>query len=220
MTGPVIELAGERVALLAERALHWEGAQAVIAADVHWGKAATFRSAGVPVPAGTTSAGLARLDRALARTGAHRLFVLGDLLHARAWQAPGTVRAIAEWREGHPDLEIVLIRGNHDRRAGDPPASLAISVVEGPWRAGPFILRHEPEPDPEGYVLAGHLHPGLSLRGPARARVRLPCFAFGAAVGILPAFGEFTGLELIEPRRSDRVYVVAGDDVVPVPPVA
>jgi DNA ligase-associated metallophosphoesterase len=209
-----IELAGERVLLLAERALYWPAERTLIAADLHWGKAAAFRAGGIPIPRGTTSAGLARLDRALARTGAERLALLGDLLHARAWRAPETVRTIAEWRASARGLDLLLVRGNHDRRAGDPPPDLGITVVDGPVQLGPFALRHEPRVANGAYVLAGHIHPGVTVRGRGRERLRLPCFAFGPRVGILPAFGEFTGTALAERGPHDRIYAIAGDDVV------
>jgi len=87
-------IAGVDVELLPDRAMLLRDGRALIVADVHWGKAASFRAQGVPVPRGTTQAGLARLDDALTRTGATRLYVLGDLLHARNSLAPDTVQAL------------------------------------------------------------------------------------------------------------------------------
>src|SRR6478752_4639680 len=105
---------------MAERALYWQREGALIIADLHWGKAATFRAAGVPLPPGTTTDDLARLDRALARTGARRLILLGDLFHARAGRhAAATLVTVAAWRSAHPSLDVLLVRGNHDRSAGD-----------------------------------------------------------------------------------------------------
>ena len=76
-------LCGEQVELLAARALHWPRERTVFVADVHLGKAAAFRAGGVPLPRGSTAADLARLARVLQQTGARRLVVLGDFLHAR-----------------------------------------------------------------------------------------------------------------------------------------
>jgi metallophosphoesterase superfamily enzyme len=73
-----------------------------------------------------------------------------------------------------------------------------------------------PVPVPGRYVLAGHLHPAYRLAG-RRDAVRLPCFWFGAKVGVLPAFGDFTGARAISPAAGDRVFVVAGDRVIAVP---
>jgi DNA ligase-associated metallophosphoesterase len=211
-----VELAGERVVLLGERALFWPAASLLLVADPHWGKAAAFRAAGLPVPGGTTTEGLARLTRALERTGAGRLVFLGDLLHAREGRAPRTLAAARAWRERHPRVEMALVRGNHDRRAGDPPPELGIEPRDAPWVLPPFVLAHHPAASPAGYVLAGHVHPSVTLRGRGRQRKRLPCFHLGARVGVLPAFGAFTGTADVLPLPGDRVFVVAGDEVVEV----
>ena len=74
-------------------------------------------------------------------------------------------------------------------------------------------LAHEPVPVPGAYVLAGHLHPCVTLGGRASQRLRLPCFHFGASTGVLPAFGAFTGMHPVRPVAGERVYLVA-DGVV------
>jgi DNA ligase-associated metallophosphoesterase len=209
-----VTVAGERLVLLPERAVHWPRAATLLVADTHWGKAASFRAAGVFVPGGTTQDGVARLDAALDRTGARRLVVLGDYLHARTGRVAGTLDALAAWHARRPDLEQLLVRGNHDRHAGDPPPELGVRCVDAPLVEPPFALAHHPDPTPEGYVLAGHLHPGVRLTGPGRQRERLPCFWIGGAVMVLPAFGDFTGLLDVAPAAGDRVGVIAGDRVV------
>ena len=210
------EVAGERVVLLPERALYHPRSRTLLIADPHWGKAAAFRAAGVPVPGGTTAEGLQRLTRALERTGAARLVILGDLFHAREGKAPATLAVAHAWRERHASLPIVLVRGNHDKRAGDPPGTLDIDCIDAPWPSGPFVLAHHPFESAEGYVLAGHVHPSVTLRGAGRQRERLPCFHFGPRLGILPAFGEFTGTADVAVAESDRVWVVAEGRVLPV----
>lgn len=214
MTNVRIDLQGEAMTLLPERALFWEPRETLIVADVHLGKAAAFRAFALPLPGGTTSAALARLGTAVARTGARRLLVLGDLLHAKAGRAARTLAAVAAWRELHPDLEIVLVRGNHDRGAGDPPEDWRVRCVDEPWREGPFAFRHHPEEDPEGYVLAGHIHPALRLVGAGRQSETLPAFLFGARLGLLPAFGPFTGGARVRPHRGDRAFVLADGEVI------
>lgn len=209
-------LQGESLVLLPERALYWEERSALLIADAHWGKAATFRASGIPVPGGTTAEGLRRLTRALERTGAERIVFLGDFLHARAGRAPATLATLAGWRERHPRVEMLLVRGNHDREAGDPPEGLGVLCVDPPVREGPFVLAHYPQWIGGGYGIAGHLHPAVRLSGPARERQRLPCFWFGERGAVLPAFGEFTGLADIAASAGDRVFVVAGDAVVEV----
>ena len=213
----ITTLAGTTVVLDADRSLFLPGSQTLIVADVHWGKAAAFRALGVPVPHGTTKAGLAKLDAALRRTNAAHLIVLGDLWHARSGMAPGTVQAIDAWRETCRSVPITLVRGNHDLHAGDPPASLGITCVNAPLQLGPFALCHHPGVCDEGYVLAGHVHPVAQLSGRGRQKLTLPCFAFGERGGVLPAFGEFTGGAIIDRREFREVYVIADESVLPLP---
>ena len=214
MTGLTVHVAGEELLLLPEHAVLWTRARTLLVADPHFGKAAAFRAQGVFVPEATTAGTLARLDAIVGATRARRVVFLGDFLHAREGRHPDTVRALSEWRARHAAVDMLLVRGNHDRRAGDPPPELGITCVDAPVPEPPFALTHHPRVVPDSYALAGHLHPAARLTGPGRQRARLPCFWFGAAVGVLPSFGEFTGLAEVEPLPGDRVFVVAGDVVV------
>jgi DNA ligase-associated metallophosphoesterase len=212
-----VEVAGARLALLAQRAAYLVEQRCLLVADAHIGKAVSFRRLGVPVPSGTTTQTLQALSLAVAATGARRMVFLGDLLHSAHAHAPATLQALAQWRQQHAALELWLVRGNHDDRAGDPPPALGVQAVDEPLRLGGLALCHHPRPQDGAYVLAGHLHPCVVLGGRARQRLRLPCFHFGPQVGVLPAFGAFTGMHAIRPGPGERVYVVGGDTVQPLP---
>jgi DNA ligase-associated metallophosphoesterase len=210
---------------------------ALLVADLHFGKATSFRRLGVPVPEASTGGTLQQLLRLLddlprlpMAAPTHRpvqLVVLGDLLHAARGRSPvmlSAVEAALPDLRGHPaapGLELHLVRGNHDAAAGDPPAHWGVTLHDEPWRLGPWALCHEPQTAEGAYALAGHWHPCTLLRGPARQRLRLPCFWFGhahtRAVGVLPAFGDFTGMHPIDPGPGDRVWAIAGDAVREVP---
>ena len=205
---------GQELQLFAERAAYWGGAATLLVADPHFGKAATFRAAGIPVPRGTTADGLVRLDALLGRTNARRIVFLGDFLHAREGRAPATLDSLRIWRDSHRQVEMLVVRGNHDRHAGDAPAELGIASIDGPMVEPPFVFAHHPAVSDAGYVLAGHLHPSVDLTGPGRQHARLPCFWLGSAGAVLPAFGDFTGLSSVTPAVGDRVFVVAGSEVV------
>lgn len=220
--GLPIGIGGEDAVLLAERALWLPAHGTLLVADLHWGKAAALRAAQVPVPTGTTADDLARLTRALAATAATRLVVLGDLLHAREGRHPATLARIAEWRSRHAAVRIDLVRGNHDERAGDPPASLDIACHDGPLAIGGLLGVHDPAgvvapmDTGAGYLVAGHLHPTVLLRGRARQRLRLPCFVVGADRALLPAFSSFTGSGMYEAAAGDRCFAVADGEVLAV----
>jgi DNA ligase-associated metallophosphoesterase len=212
-----VEVGGEHLVLLADRAIWWPAQRALLVADAHVGKAATFRRLGVPVPRGSTSETLSRLSTLIERHAAQRVIFLGDFLHSRHAHAAATQGAAARWRAQHPALELTLVRGNHDDRAGDPPATLGITCVDEPLRLGGLALCHHPQVVDSAYVLAGHLHPCTSV-GRGFDRLRLACFHFGPHCGVLPAFGAFTGMHPIGWADGDRVYVVAGDRVALLPP--
>ena len=218
----VTQIAAETLWLLPQRAIYLPERRTLLIADVHFGKAAAFRAAGIPLPGGTTRETLHRLSAALAATGAAHVIVLGDLLHARSGVTPAMIDRVAAWRAGYPHLSWSLVRGNHDRHAGHAPADWHIEVLKEGHALGPFRLRHDPAAVDGGYVLAGHVHPSIRLTGTARENIRLPCFRFDRAVGVLPAFGSFTGGHDIEPQAHDRVWVIAEDRVLAVerPPPA
>lgn len=207
-----VELGGERLWLLPQKAVFWPARRTLLVADAHVGKAASFRRLGVPVPPGTTDETLRVLGETAQRHDARRIVFLGDLLHSQHVQSSAALAAFARWREAHAQLALTLVRGNHDRRAGDPPPALGIECADEPLRIGGLALVHHPQPVAGAYALAGHVHPCVHA-GRGFERLRLPCFHVGPRVAVLPAFGAFTGMQPVRPVEGERVFVVA-DDVV------
>ncbi|MFM1769596.1 MAG: ligase-associated damage response endonuclease PdeM [Verrucomicrobiota bacterium] len=215
ITPLALTLAGEAVELWPGRALHWPSGGALFLADPHFGKAAAFRAWGIAAPEGAAS-DLARLDILLERTRATQLVVLGDFFHARRGVSPETLDTLGRWRARHAGLTVTLVRGNHDRQAGDPPATLGIDCVGEPWPLGPWSCRHAPGTEPGAHVLAGHVHPGVLLRDRNGSRLRAACFVSEAGCTVLPAFGEFTGLKEIPRAPGRRRFAVTEEAVVEV----
>jgi DNA ligase-associated metallophosphoesterase len=210
-------LAGERVVLLAERALAWPRERTLFVADVHLGKAAAFRAGGVPMPRGSTAADLARLTRLIGSTHELRVVILGDFLHARSGRVDALDAAFNAWRSHHARLRVTLVRGNHDAHAGDPPARWQVECVEHALALPPFLGCHQPVAPPTGHALCGHVHPGTWVHGSAGQSARLPCFVVGVRRTILPAFGRFTGLASAEPLPGDQFVVIAGQRLFRLP---
>jgi DNA ligase-associated metallophosphoesterase len=145
-------------------------------------------------------------------TGADHVLFLGDFLHARAAHAAGTQAAMLAWRLRRRDLVLTLVRGNHDKHAGDPAGALSIDLVDEPYTLGPLSFCHHPDLEAPGYVLAGHVHPVYVLATHFDA-LRLPCFVVGTRRMILPSFGSFTGGHVLRPEADDRIYVTSGEAV-------
>ena len=212
-----VEIAGNRLLLLADKALYWPQQQILCIADAHFGKASAYRAMGQPVPRGTTAANLFRLDRLLQRYPANQLIFLGDFLHGPKSHSPATLTELREWRQRQGKLACTLIRGNHDLRAGDPPADIDIQIFDEPWLLAPFALRHTPALHAGYHVIAGHSHPVFELQGKGRQRLRLPCFQCTDELTLLPSFGDFTGGYCVHSEPGRRIFITDGSGVWPVP---
>ncbi|MEO1594660.1 MAG: ligase-associated DNA damage response endonuclease PdeM [Pseudomonadota bacterium] len=213
-----VDVAGETLLLLPERAAAWPAMRTMIVADWHLGKAAVFGSRGLAIPDGDTTRDFETLGRLIARHAPERLLVLGDLMHAPPRPGDDWPQQLAAWLAGFPGLEFSVVAGNHDRvPASALPAGLDARIrwYDDHLDEGPFRFAHEPEAADGRYVLAGHLHPTRRLVMGAD-RVRAPAFWFRDHWAVLPAYGGFTGGMNIKPERGDRVFVTGPDAVVEV----
>lgn len=209
------------IVLLPGRAAWMPATRTLLVADLHLGKAAAFRRAGIPVPEGSAQRDLARLVRLVQETAATRLLVLGDLFHARSGC---TERVFAEFtaaRRSITGTEVVLVPGNHDRAVGRLPPDLGIDSAPPTVDEPPFHFVHEPgTPPPEPrrtcFSVAGHLHPTVSIGAPSGDRVTERCFVAETALLILPAFGSFTGGGRVEAAAGVRIWIARDDGVVDV----
>ena len=196
---------GRKLWLLPDRAAWLAEAQTLFVADLHLGKAASFRSLGVPVPEGTTAQNLQRLTDLLRQTQAQHLVFLGDFLHSAHGRKAALLEQAALWRAQHAGVAMTLVRGNHDDRAGDPPKDLNIHVVDEPWMHAGLALCHHPDTPCTAFRLAGHVHPACRIGG--HDGLRLPAAIFDSGGGVLPAFGEFTGGFLVPAATGQSRYV-------------
>jgi DNA ligase-associated metallophosphoesterase len=203
--------------LMAQRAAFWQEQQMLLIADPHFGKAASFRSHGIAIPQGTTRYDLDRLADLIRLHRPRQLVILGDLIHSAHSKSRHVVQQLQQWRQLFSDLDIRLIQGNHDRRAGQPPEALKIDHIQSEYRVGTIIFSHQPSHRADGYTIAGHVHPAVRLKGKGRRYERFACFYFSADYAILPAFGSFTGHHRVRPSAGDRIYIVAEDQIMPAP---
>ncbi|QDU40062.1 hypothetical protein Mal4_44160 [Maioricimonas rarisocia] len=211
-----VNLSGEQLQLLPQRAVFHAATQTLFVADLHWGKTGTFRASAVPVSDGALRADLNRLSDCLAETRCRRLVVLGDLLHTASGVDAASLKQIDSWRTLHREIEILLVRGNHDRFVDQFARRWEMRVLEGPEPVGPFSARHEPASVESEPTLAGHLHPKVRLHGSGGERFSLPCFWLRANQLILPAFCSFVDGAVIRPASGDCVWAIADDEIIDV----
>ncbi|WKZ66817.1 MAG: ligase-associated DNA damage response endonuclease PdeM [Flavobacteriales bacterium] len=197
-----VQVAGERLVMHPLRALHWPRMGWLMLSDLHLGMAAHLRKGGLPLPEGDDARTLQRLDAVIDALRPKRIVVIGDLFHSSAnaaWER------FARWSRQR-SVPIHLVPGNHDILADRRYAEAGVEVCDESVEEGPFVLRHQPARISSGYCISGHLHPGIALQGTGRQRLRLPCFWFGREQALLPAFGTGTGLHIIAPGGTDRIW--------------
>ncbi|MDQ1118741.1 MULTISPECIES: ligase-associated DNA damage response endonuclease PdeM [Pseudoxanthomonas] len=206
-------LAGEPMRALGDRALYWPARRRLLIADLHLGKGDIFRRAGIALPSGGTHHDLARLAALVEHTGAHELWVLGDVLHGPAPQASWRGH-VDRWRRQHHHLRVIALAGNHDRDL-DAAADLGFEVFPDSVEDGPFVLRHHPQPDPQRHVLCGHLHPVFKAPG---TTVRWPAFLLRQEMTVLPAFSQFTAGVVPDLAPGERLIACVEGQAIALPP--
>lgn len=209
------------VVLLPGRAALLPASRTLLLSDLHLGKAATFRRAGIPVPEGSAQKDLRRLEAIVARHEVKRLLVLGDLFHARSGCTAAVQEEFASVRSRMAATAVVLVLGNHDRPLGALPDALGIDAVVPMVDEPPFHFVHEPsaalaEGGRDLFTIGGHLHPTVSIRSPSGDRLADRCFVAEESVLVLPAFGSFTGGHRITPTDGMRIWIARDDGVVEV----
>lgn len=205
---------GHPLVLHPEAAVLLEEAGDLVVSDVHLGKAAAFRSRGIPIPEGDTERDLARLLGLTRETKARRLIVAGDLFHAPAGLTPEIESHIAAFLT-NLGVPLVLVGGNHDAKLKRLP--VGISCVDELETAGIRIVHDPADAGDTTFFLTGHLHPVVRIKDGKRTSLRLPCFLLRGNLLVLPSFGSFTGGATIDPQPGDRAFVTLRDRVVEVP---
>jgi metallophosphoesterase superfamily enzyme len=120
---------------------------------------------------------------------------------------------MGSWRNSRPQLEIMLVRGNHDLHAGDPPTEWGIHCVDEPWIENGLALSHAPCDYDSAPIICGHIHPCVRLHDVDGSTHRVPCFLVRKKQMLLPAFGSFTGTHPVRPRAGERVFVIGPNQV-------
>jgi DNA ligase-associated metallophosphoesterase len=213
----ILEIAGVEVVLRSDATIRLPEFKSLLVADLHLGKDASFRAAGLPVPEGPNQTTFDLLSQAIAATRPEILLLLGDLIHNRDAMTPGLIEQFARWRTNHSNMRCVLVRGNHDRHVKTFPATWQMEEVFE-YRLGPFELVHEVaaafstsletsgarESQQDNFQIGGHWHPVIHV-GRGADRMRLRCFVVGRGHITLPAFGPFKG-GLAQRRNPSTTY--------------
>lgn len=210
-----ITIREEELILAKERAIFLPKEKLLAISDLHLGKAAHFRKAGLQVPSTLAQNDLNRLSDLLDQYQPKKLLINGDMFHH---DLNTDIDGFEQWRNQYASLKFVLVKGNHDKLDEKQYQKLGIEIYEPSYCISNFCFIHDAVKFGEKnlYPICGHIHPGVTVWGKAKQSLKFPCFYFGNDYAIMPAFSAFTGLSMIKPKANEQIYAITPTKVVKV----
>lgn len=195
-----------------DKEMYWPEKETLILSDLHLGKTRHFVENGIQLPELVNRNNYWRISILLEKYAVKRVLLLGDLFHSeynKEWEG------FKDFIENYNFIEWCLVLGNHDILHPQHYVEAGLTVLDKIRESG-ILFTHEPAESAETdeYNICGHLHPAVRIKGKAYQSLRLPCFYFGRNGGVMPAYGEFTGNFTIKPKKGDRVFVIAENEVI------
>lgn len=202
-----IELPDFNLILDARKALIHRSSSSLILSDLHIGKQAHLRKNGLALPNYNQQSEFLRIKTLVSEYAIQQIIYAGDLFHS------SHNKETQEFIQNILSLGIpqILVQGNHDLIQSIPPE---ISVVQN-FQLGVLQICHQREDAIENsetrLIISGHIHPGITM-GKGKLKYRLPCFHLSNNGLTIPAFGDTTGIYIIRPLKSDKVWAILEDE--------
>lgn len=203
------EVKGQTFYLLPEKVIYWKEQKALILSDLHIGKASHFRKAGVPISSHVHVNEFFVLDAIINEFKPKQILFVGDLFHSdhnQEWEL------FYQWAHNYENIKLILIKGNHDILPNTLYINSGLLVVDDLLIEN-IEFTHERNENSTAYNISGHIHPAISMIGPGRQSLKLPCFLFRDDYALLPAFGQFTGMSKIRPSKKDNIFAIAENKI-------
>jgi len=207
--------------LTTDRTMFWEEEKALVLSDLHFGKTGHFRKSGIAVPGSVYKEDLQRLLTQIQYFQPRELIIVGDMFHSAANKE---MDLFLKWRSDLADIEIRLIRGNHDILHSDWYIGAGIKMSQQTLSRNQFQFVHDVSDHKKmevskngtepSYLFSGHIHPGIRIRGLGRQSLCFPCFYFGQTYAVLPAFSRFTGFSMISPEAREQVFAIVNKELI------
>lgn len=203
-----------------ERVIFWEDQKALIVSDTHFGKTGHFRKSGIPLPQNVFLEDLQRLFALIQFYKPEQLIVVGDFFHSNANKEH---LLFEKWRNDISQLAILLVKGNHDILHKDFYKKINVQLFSDELlrinslafiHDAAHIQKHPSNAD--AYFFTGHLHPGVFIKGKSRQSLTFPCFYFSDEFAVLPAFSKFSGVAIVDKKKTDTVFAIVNDALIEV----
>jgi len=203
-----LQFGDQPLLLLKEKALFLPLSNTLVLADVHLGKIEHLRKNGFALPFAVRKDYLA-MNTLIERHQPEKIVFLGDLFHSRPNQS---VKDFIQWRTAHASVQMILAEGNHDRFHKTLAQHCDIHIHPVYLDNGIRFL-HDCADSHGQPTLSGHLHPGVQLRGAGKQQLILPCFYQHKNHLILPAFGQSTGLSVLQPVQGSSIHIITEEGI-------
>lgn len=204
-----ITIQNEIFTLTNQRALFWEKEKALIFSDLHIGKTAHFRKNGIALANQIMKNDLERLSILIEYFQPEKFIIVGDLLHAGD---NSDVDQFCEWKNQYPNIEFCLVEGNHDRISKTLANKLCLDFKNSSLEINDILFVHDFDKSNSKFQITGHIHPGFVINSMVK-KIKLPCFVVTENQLLLPAFSEFTGLDIKNLPKKGRFYVFTDAEI-------
>ncbi|MEO6683014.1 MAG: ligase-associated DNA damage response endonuclease PdeM [Ginsengibacter sp.] len=147
------------------RCIYWEEEKVLILSDLHFGKSGHFRKSGIGIPQNIYKEDLHRLFSQIQFFKPEKLIIAGDMFHSHANKE---IDFFLKWRMDLPNVEIILIKGNHDILPKSWYEKANIELVDQKFRLKDFCFTHDiadicETDEEEVFTFSGHIHPGIRI---------------------------------------------------------
>ncbi|MCU7613703.1 ligase-associated DNA damage response endonuclease PdeM [Chryseobacterium sp. GMJ5] len=204
-----ITIQKENFILTNQRAAFWEKEKALILSDLHIGKTAHFRKNGIALASQVMKSDLDRLSVLIEYFKPEKFIIVGDLLHAGN---NSDVDEFCRWKNQYPEIKFCLVEGNHDRISEKLEKKLCLDFRAEMLELHNILFVHDTEKSNPKFQVTGHIHPGFVINS-AIKKIKLPCFVYTKEQLLLPAFSEFTGLDIKNIPKNGKFYVFTESEI-------
>ena len=181
---------------------------ALLISDLHLGKTASFARLGVALVKEESLTTLKRFQLVLDLYQPKKCYILGDLFHNKLPENNDIDIQFRSFLEKNSKTTFYLTLGNHDEKHHNQIQSFQLHT-EFFFELGPFILSHKKRSHHKhSPTIIGHHHPGIKFKKRGFSKLTLPCFYFQDTTLICPAFGDFTGLRLLNHNEAIKVVAI------------
>lgn len=201
----LIEIEGEEMELLPERAIFWPAMELLLIADIGW----VFTKKTV-IASGLEE--LEHIKEVVQKKSVKRVLLLGDVApEGRSFDKELLVE-IKIWSQNlrcpfyiaFPKTPYISI---------EEAKGYGVAAWADPLIIPPFAFSKDPHENDKYFTFSGHVHPQIVLKK-GKDRVFFPCFQVKQHQAILPSFTDDAAPQAISWTSEERIFAIDGSTII------